>query len=58
MKGLEHIKCHEELHKKLDSLIADFMIHTGKLLLSKVTVMELMKWSYQQTINPTEPKGE
>ncbi len=46
-----HIKRHQELHKTFDELCADFIKHTNKLL-SKTTVMELMKWSFEQTKNP------
>lgn len=51
----EHIERHKLLHKNLDELIADFITHTTKLP-STTTVMELMKWSYEQTTNPTEIK--
>lgn len=49
----EHKERHEELHKKLDELVADFIGHTGRLP-SQTTVMELINWSYQQTQEPTE----
>jgi len=55
MKAKEHIQRHKELHKSLDELIADFISQTGKLP-SKTTLTELMEWSYQQTIKPTESK--
>ena len=51
----EHIEAHKGLHRNFDSLIADFIHHTGKLP-SKTTLMELMEWSHQQTIDPTEVK--
>ena len=51
----EHRQRHIELHKSLDELIADFIEHTGKYP-SGVTLMEFMKWSYEQTKNPTEDK--
>ena len=47
----EHIERHIQLHKSLDELIADFIGHTGKLP-SKTTILELMQWSFEQTINP------
>jgi hypothetical protein len=46
-----HIKRHQELHRSFDELLADFITHTEKLP-SESTVMELMQWSHQQTINP------
>jgi len=49
----EHKKRHEELHAALDQLVADWISQTEKLP-SKSTVLELMTWSHQQTINPTE----
>lgn len=47
----KHRKRHEELHKYLDELIADFFVHTKKLF-SKTPISELMHWSNKQTINP------
>ena len=49
----EHKARHIELHKALDELIADFIGHTSKLP-SDTSLMELMKWSHRQTLNPTE----
>lgn len=51
----EHRRRHAVLHNGLDELAADFMACTGKLL-SKTNVMDLMKWSYSQTKEPTERK--
>ena len=47
----EHRQYHIDSHETLDVLMADFIIHTGKLL-SEATVIELLEWSYQQTIKP------
>ena len=49
----KHRQRHKELHKSLDELVADYLIH-NKGLPSTTTVMELMHWSHQQTINPEE----
>ena len=49
----EHIQRHKELHKSLDELAADWIRHT-KAYPSSATVMQLMSWSYEQTIKPTE----
>lgn len=49
----EHKAIHVELHQKFDMLIADFVTRTGSLL-SRTTLMDLMVWSHEQTINPTE----
>ena len=58
-KEEEHRERHVELHRMLDELLADFI--SGKsnksALLSKTSIMELMYWSYEQTLKPTE-KGE
>ena len=40
----EHKKRHEELHKSLDKLIADFIGHTEKFI-SSTTIFELFEWS-------------
>lgn len=53
----EHIKRHQELHKSLDELVADMIENTAKML-NETTVMELMTWSYQQTINPAEKSAQ
>ncbi len=57
MEEKEHKERHEFLHKCLDELAADWISYTGKLP-SKCTVMELMEWSHQQTINPTVKEKE
>ncbi len=48
----EHIKVHKELHKNFDNLLADFILMTDKLP-SKTSLTDFMKWSHEQTINPT-----
>lgn len=48
----EHRQRHIELHEALDELIADFLAQTSYLP-SDTSLMELMKWSCEQTINPT-----
>lgn len=59
MTDEEHKARHVELHKALDELAADWLDHTyttsGKLL-SNTSIMELMEWSHQQTLNPTKPR--
>lgn len=49
----QHIERHKLLHEHLDELLADFIAHT-KALPSKLAIIELVKWSYAQTENPTE----
>ena len=57
MEIKEHKKRHKLLHKMLDELVADFINHTTSLP-SKTSLMELMTWSHEQTIKPTEKKNE
>ena len=52
----EHIKIHKTLHNSLDQLVADFISHTGKSL-EETSIMELIKWSHQQTIEPVSKEG-
>ena len=57
MKKEEHKIRHKELHKMLDELIADYIRHNDKRL-SETNIIELMQWSYQQTLNPSEEKKD
>lgn len=52
MKYQEHKKRHEELHKALDELVADYITHHQDSRLTGTTVMQLMEWSFKQTISP------
>jgi hypothetical protein len=49
----QHKQRHIELHKALDELLADFIQITGKMP-SQLSLKELMEWSHEQTLNPTE----
>ena len=49
----EHKVRHLALHKSLDELVANFIFHT-KGLPSKTTILELITWSHQQTLNPVK----
>jgi len=53
MNKENHKQIHKELHSSLDKLCADFIRHTEKLP-SDITLLEFMKWSSEQTKNPTE----
>ena len=53
----EHRADHVRLHDALDELLADYQLHTDRLL-GKATIMELMQWSYQQTLDPTVPADD
>ena len=49
----QHRARHEELHRMLDELVADWITHTGNRP-GGSTVLELVEWSAQQKIEPTE----
>lgn len=44
---------HNKLHKSLDMLVADYILHTGRTL-GNSSIMDLIMWSHSQTITPTE----
>jgi hypothetical protein len=50
----EHKKLHQDLHKSLDEICADYIVHNRDKLISETSVIELMKWSYGQTIDPDD----
>ena len=49
----EHKVHHNKLHKDLDELVADYLRHTKGSLMGS-TIMDLIRWSADQTVNPTE----
>jgi hypothetical protein len=49
----EHKDRHILLHQHFDELLADFIWQTDSLP-SQTTLLELINWSYQQTLEPTE----
>ena len=62
MNSEEHKARHQLLHKELDELIADYLQNTSGRVLSGRTslynsICDLMTWSYEQTINPTDEEG-
>ena len=52
----EHIERHKQLHSSLDELLADWMINSGLERPLEHTILELLEWSYAQTINPIPDK--
>lgn len=48
----KHKEVHVKLHQNLDELVADFIRHT-KSFPSETTILELILWSADETINPT-----
>jgi hypothetical protein len=54
----QHKARHRELHEAFDELIADYLRwHRGSLP-STTTCMDLMKWSFDQTKEPTQDASE
>lgn len=53
MTVAEHKSRHEELHIALDELLADFLHHNRMKSLTETTLIEFLKWSCEQTKNPT-----
>jgi hypothetical protein len=52
-----HKKRHEELHKSLDELFADYILHHPKELeLTNMPLNKLLEWSFEQTKKPTPYK--
>ncbi len=47
----EHIERHKILHRELDELISDCIMQKKEFFPSKSTVMELMQWSHEQTLD-------
>ena len=52
----EHRTWHEEHHDYLCRLIDDFQYHTKRFVVPRL--YELRKWSFTQTMNPTETREE
>ncbi len=53
----EHIQQHIILHNCLDELCADFIENTNKLL-SKTSILDLLRWSNKQTEEVDHTIGE
>jgi hypothetical protein len=52
-----HRARHIELHKAFDELLADYLMQHADALPSKMSLLELIEWSHQETITPTEPSS-
>lgn len=52
----EHRERHNLLFTYLDELVANYTLTTGNLP-SDTTVLDLMIWSFKETIQPTNPGG-
>ena len=53
MTAEEHVARHKLLHEMFDELLADFLFHNSNKLPSNTTLTDLMKWSFEQTKDPT-----
>jgi hypothetical protein len=49
----DHRERHQELHRRLDELIADYLTQVKGAMLTTSSLMDLVKWSNRQTIAPT-----
>lgn len=65
MKKSEHLKIHKQLHTALDQLVVDYVEVTYKNMdidtlprITDLTVMQLIRWSHEQTIDPELPVGQ
>lgn len=54
----EHKQVHIVLHRHFDELLADYLMHHRDALPSKMNFIDFLKWSHQQTLDPTELPGE
>lgn len=52
----DHRERHVMLHRYLDELLADYLTHNRTALPSHTPISDLMTWSHQQTIEPTEAR--
>lgn len=50
----EHKQIHIELHKSFDQLLADYFRHNSDKFLVDTSILDLGRWAYEQTKNPTE----
>lgn len=57
MNRNQHIERHQELHKCLDELAADYLVHNRGKSLSGTSILQLMQWSNEQTQEPTNNEG-
>lgn len=54
MKTTGHKKRHQELHRALDELFADYIAHHPKESnFTKMPLIKLLEWSAEQSKNPT-----
>lgn len=54
----EHKTRHEELHRSLDELLADYIGHHKypRKPLTEISIIEFLTWSASQVKEPTEPE--
>jgi hypothetical protein len=57
MTKAEHKQRHEQLHRSLDELMADYIFHhPGESNFIDIPYKKLMEWSFEQTKKPTPYK--
>lgn len=55
----DHKKRHEQLHKALDELFADYVSHhPHESIFTQMPLINLLSWSNEQQQNPTPQNGE
>ena len=55
----EHRQRHIELHRALDQLFADYIQHHPQQTeFTTMPLRQLLEWSYDQTITPTDLRSE
>lgn len=51
----EHKNRHIELHRALDELFADYIMHhPDDFSFTQMPLLKLITWAYEQTQNPTQ----
>jgi hypothetical protein len=59
MTEADHKKRHEELHRSLDELFADYIYHhPDEYSFLNMPFEKLLKWAFEQTKNPTPTENE
>ena len=57
MTKAEHKRRHEQLHRSLDELFADYVYHHPVVgIYLDIPYKKLLEWSFEQTKNPTPYK--
>jgi hypothetical protein len=58
MSPEEHKQKHIELHRALDELFADYILHNpNNISYIRLPIGDLLQWAYEQTLNPTDDEA-